>query len=89
MNPHEWTWKCAEELHLQWPRVDRVDLEHLAEALYHEPRWSALAPELAAQEWLRQGIPTAPSLAEDPQVNRAPLRAVETRSPPPDRRAAP
>ena len=89
MNRHEWTWKCAEALHLQWPRVDRVDLEHLAEALYQEPRWSVLAPELAAQEWLRQGIPAAPAPTEDRPLDRAPTRSAETRSPAPARPAAP
>jgi hypothetical protein len=88
MNRHEWTWKCAEALHLQWPRVDRVDLEHLAEALYQEPRWSVLAPELAAQEWLRQGIPTAPALTDDLPMNQAQVRSAETRSPAPARPAA-
>ena len=57
MNAAEWTWKCAERLHEQWPRVDRVDLEHLAEALHTEDRWKGMEPDDAALEWLRQGIP--------------------------------
>ena len=57
MNSHEWAWKCAEKLHEQWPRVDRVDLEHLAEALLADERWSAMSPDEAAVRWLRQGIP--------------------------------
>jgi hypothetical protein len=57
MNPAEWTWKCAERLQEQRPRVDRVDLEHIAEALHREERWRALEPDNAALEWLRQGIP--------------------------------
>jgi hypothetical protein len=57
MTPAEWTWTCAERLHEQWPRVDRVDLEHLAEALHREERWRALEPSEAALGWLAQGIP--------------------------------
>jgi len=63
MNAAEWTWKCAERLHEQWPRVDRADLEHLAEALHAEDRWRGLAPDEAALEWLRQGIPADASSA--------------------------
>ncbi len=61
MNEHEWTWRCAERLHEQWPRVDRVDLENVAEALHREERWRGLEPDEAALEWLRQGIPRLPS----------------------------
>jgi hypothetical protein len=57
MNPTEWTHQCAERLHEQWPRVDRMDLEHLAEALHREDRWKALHPADAALAWLQQGIP--------------------------------
>ena len=57
MTPAEWTWTCAERLHEQWPRVDRVDLEHLAESLHREERWRTLEPSDAALGWLAQGIP--------------------------------
>ena len=57
MNPHEWTWRCAEKLHEQWPRVDPGDLVNVAEALQREERWKDLDPADAALEWLRQGIP--------------------------------
>ena len=60
MNPHEWTWRCAESLHEQWPRVDRVDVEHMAEALHREERWKAMEPQKAAEQWLQQGIPDSP-----------------------------
>jgi hypothetical protein len=53
-----WTWKCAERLHEQWPRVDRVDIENIAEALHREDRWRALEPAVAATQWLAQGIPS-------------------------------
>jgi hypothetical protein len=38
MNADEWTFKCARELHEQWPRVDHADLEHLA-AKREQGRW--------------------------------------------------
>lgn len=57
MEPAEWTWRCASRLRQQWPNVDRVDLEHAAEALRHELRWSSLPPAEAAEQWLRQGFP--------------------------------
>lgn len=57
MDPAEWIWRCATRLHRQWPNVDRLDLEHAAEALRHEPRWNALDPDRAAEEWLKQGLP--------------------------------
>lgn len=41
----------------QWPTVDRVDLEHVAESLHREARWQCLAPDDAAAQWLEQGIP--------------------------------
>ncbi|CAM5797803.1 hypothetical protein [Rhizobacter fulvus] len=57
MDPHEWTWRCAEKLHQQWPRVGPGDLVNVAEALQREDRWKGLEPAEAALEWLRQGIP--------------------------------
>ena len=59
MNAAEWTWKCAQRLHEQWPRVDRVDLEHLAEALHVENQWNCMEPADAAERWLQQGLPRA------------------------------
>ena len=57
VNAHEWTWKCAETLHRQWPRVDRVNLENIAEALLNEDRWKSMEPSEAAVQWLSQGAP--------------------------------
>jgi hypothetical protein len=57
MHSAEWTWRVATRLHKQWPAVDRVDLEHVAESLQREPRWQCLAPDDAADQWLEQGIP--------------------------------
>ena len=53
MNAETWAFKCAQQLHEQWPRVDRADLENLAEALWKEPRWQSMEPAAAALEWLR------------------------------------
>lgn len=64
MNKHEWTWKFAERLHKQWPRVDRVDVKNAAESLHHEERWRSMELQQAAQEWLRQGMPTEGNEAE-------------------------
>ena len=59
MNADEWTFKCARQLHEQWPRVDHADLEHLAKSLRAEDRWKDMEPTEAAIRWLRQGIPAA------------------------------
>lgn len=59
MNSIEWTLRCAERLHEQWPRVDRSDLESLADALQAEERWKWMEPQDAAVQWLSQGIPPA------------------------------
>lgn len=60
MNADEWTERCVERLHQQWPSVDRADLEHLAGALLAEDRWKDMEPTDAAVQWLRQGIPNVP-----------------------------
>ena len=60
MSTDEWTQLCVERLHLQWPSVDRSDLEHLAGALLAEERWKCMEPTDAAVQWLRQGIPNVP-----------------------------
>ena len=64
MNSDDWTLKCAERLHRQWPRVDRADLEHLAWALVSEPYWQGMDPGEAAVEWIEQG-----SLSRGPARN--------------------
>ncbi len=59
MNENQWAQQCAARLHEQWPRVDREDLEHLAEALLMEDRWRVMEPAEAAIQWLRQGLPNS------------------------------
>ena len=57
MTSEQWTLRCAEPLLQQWPRVDRTDLEHLASALWTEPRWQSMEPSAAAIAWIAKGIP--------------------------------
>jgi len=63
MTSEQWTSRCAEQLLQQWPRVDRSDLEHLASALWTEPRWQSMEPSAAAIEWIAQGIPSTAQAA--------------------------
>lgn len=56
MNAADWTFRFASQLHQQWPRVDRCDLENLAEALLREERWRAMEPSEAAVRWLQQAF---------------------------------
>ena len=62
MNAETWTFRCAQQLHEQWPRVDFADLENVAEALLREQRWQSMEPSQAAIEWVRQGIPAGTSV---------------------------
>ena len=59
MNAEQWAFKCAQQLHQQWPGVDHNDLEHLAQALWREARWQGMEPTQAAIAWLGQGIPAS------------------------------
>jgi hypothetical protein len=43
--------------------VDRSDLEHLASALWNEPRWQSMEPCAAAIAWIDQGIPRSAQVA--------------------------
>ena len=54
----EWLARCAVRLHAQWPRIGREQRDELARELWLEPRWRQLDPEVAAREWLLQGIPS-------------------------------
>jgi hypothetical protein len=57
MTSEQWIFRCAQQLHQQWPRVDRSDLEHVASSLWNEPRWQSIEPSAAAIAWIAQGIP--------------------------------
>lgn len=59
MDGTEWIQACARRLQQQWPAVDTADLEEIARDLHEQPKWQGLAPQQAALQWLRQGIPTA------------------------------
>jgi hypothetical protein len=58
MDTLEWIYRCAKRLREQWPHADAVELADAARDLWLQPRWQTLEPEVAAVEWLRQGIPT-------------------------------
>lgn len=58
MTTEEWIYRCSLRLHQQWPSLSVADMDDVARELVAEPRWRDLAPDVAAVEWLRQGIPT-------------------------------
>lgn len=60
MDEHEWVARCSARLHAQWPRLGRQQRDEAAEELARTDRWRCKEPEVAALEWLRQGIPNAP-----------------------------
>lgn len=57
MDANVWIARCSSRLHEQWPRVDLSDMDHLADALWADERWNMLEPEVAALQWISQGIP--------------------------------
>lgn len=56
MSAQEWIWRCAQRLRQQWPSLSIADLEETAAELGRDARWQAMAPEQAAEAWLRQGV---------------------------------
>lgn len=52
----EWIARCTQRLQVQWRNVESADLEQAAIDLLRVPRWRAMAPEVAAEEWLRLGV---------------------------------
>lgn len=52
----EWIARCSSRLQEQWPRLPRVDTDHMASALWADARWREMEPEAAALAWLRQGV---------------------------------
>ena len=64
LNEPLWVARCALRLREEWPRLAGSDLAEVAEQIWVEERWRDLEPEVAAVQWLRQGIPTvAPDVA--------------------------
>jgi hypothetical protein len=57
MKAHEWIARCAGRLEAQWPRIPREQRLEVAQELHLKDEWRSLAPEDAATQWLRQGIP--------------------------------
>jgi len=52
----EWVARCSGRLQQQWRTVDPAQLDEVALDLWHDARWRGLEPEVAAVEWLRQGV---------------------------------
>jgi hypothetical protein len=48
-----WTAKVSARLQLQWPSVDPVRLDDLAEDLWRDEQLRALEPDDAARRWLQ------------------------------------
>ena len=48
-----WIAACAHRLQQQWHTVDPLELEEVARDLWHDERLRAMAPDLAAIDWLR------------------------------------
>ena len=52
-----WTQNFAERLPLQWPTLDRSDLDHLAGALLAEVRWKSMEPARCRRSVASAGHP--------------------------------
>jgi len=57
MDKQEWIARCSARLHAQWPTVPQEQLVEVAAEIQSEVQRQLEAPELAAIQWLRQGIP--------------------------------
>ena len=56
MDQQEWIERCSTRLHAQWPRVPTEQLAEVASEIQRSVHQQLDDPELAAVEWLRQGI---------------------------------
>ena len=61
MERQEWITRCSAQLHAQWPTVPEEQLAEVAAEIQGEVQRQLETPELAAAQWLRQGIPSANS----------------------------
>ena len=52
----EWIDLCSKRLQQHWRTVDPHELDEVAIDLWTDRCWRAMAPELAAEEWLRLGV---------------------------------
>lgn len=55
-----WIAACSHRLQRRWRSVAPEQLEELAETLWADEHLRALDPDVAADEWLRRGIPDHP-----------------------------
>jgi hypothetical protein len=65
MDRPEWIQRCSARLHELWPTVPQEQLAEVAIDIERQARRQLDEPELAATQWLRQGIPDA-GLADSP-----------------------
>ena len=49
----EWLAAMSDRLHQQWPTIDPTRLDDVALDLWRDERLRAMAPDQAADEWLR------------------------------------
>jgi hypothetical protein len=59
MEANEWIARCSARLHAQWPRLDQGMRDEAAADLWRDERWRQMEPEVAAVEWLGQGVLTS------------------------------
>jgi len=70
MTAREWIARCSARLQQQWRTVDPDQLDDLANDLWADEKLRRMPAELAAVEWLSQGIPlSAPGGEEAAQVS--------------------
>lgn len=56
LTAHKWIARCSSRLQEQWPRLPRIDTDHMASALWADEHWREMEPEAAAVAWLQQGV---------------------------------
>jgi hypothetical protein len=59
MDTQEWIARCSARLHAQWPRLHQDMRDEVAADLWRDERWRQMEPEVAAVEWLGQGVATS------------------------------
>ena len=60
MDRNEWLAECSARLQEHWTHIDPEQLDEVAGLLLDSNdgvKWAALPPRVAAESWLRQGMP--------------------------------
>ena len=52
----EWIDLRSKRLQQHWRTVEPTELDEVAIDLWRDRRWREMAPEIAAEEWLRLGV---------------------------------